>query len=246
MNRDSSTLVVIATYNEIENLPRLTDEVFRHASDVDVLVVDDNSPDGTGDWCDERAATDRRIHVIHRPGKLGLGSATITGLRYAIEHAYAYVLVMDADFSHHPRYIPALRARMNPDDGESAADVVIGSRYVKGGGVEGWPFGRRLASRAINAYARNLLGLGLRDCSGAFRCFRTELLKQIDFDAMHSQGYAFLEEILWHLKRKGARFGEEPIVFVDRQKGRSKINTREALAALWVILRLGLRNWAGR
>jgi len=246
MNRDSSTLVVIATYNEIGNLPRLTDEIFHHAPDVDILVVDDNSPDGTGGWCDERAATDQRIRVIHRPGKLGLGSATITGLRYAIEHAYPYVLVMDADFSHHPRHIPALRARMGPNDGESSVDVMIGSRYVKGGGVEGWPLGRRLASRAINAYARCLLGLRPRDCSGAYRCFRTDTLRQIDFGAMLSQGYSFLEELLWHLQRKDARFGEEPIVFVDRQKGRSKINTREVLAALWVIFRLGLRNWIGR
>lgn len=246
MNRDSSTLVVIATYNEIENLPQLIDEILHYAPDVDILVIDDNSPDGTGEWCDERAATDDRIRVIHRPGKLGLGSATVAGLCYAIEHAYAYVLVMDADFSHHPRYIPALRSRMDSDDAESSVDVMIGSRYVTGGDVEGWPIGRRLASRAINAYARCLLGLRIRDCSGAFRCFRTETLKRIDFDAMRSQGYSFLEELLWHLKRKGARFGEEPIVFVDRQKGRSKINTREALAALWVIFCLGLRNWLGR
>jgi len=243
MSHKSSTLVVIATYNEIENLPELTDEVFGHAPDVNVLVVDDNSPDGTGRWCDERVATDDRMHVIHRSGKLGLGTATIAGMRYAMEHGYGYVLIMDADFSHHPRYIPAMRAGMEDEHGESLVDVMIGSRYVKGGGVEGWPLRRRLMSRAINAYARCLLGLAIRDCSGAFRCFRTDVLDKVDFERIYSPGYAFLEEILWHLKRGGARFGETPIVFVDRQQGQSKINMREAVAALWAIFRLGVRNW---
>ncbi|MBC8876100.1 MAG: polyprenol monophosphomannose synthase [Planctomycetes bacterium] len=243
MSDDSTTLVVIATYNEIENLPQLSDEVFRYAPDVDVLVVDDNSPDGTGDWCDERASVDARLRVIHRSGKLGLGSATIAGMRYAMEHGYQYVLVMDADFSHHPKYIPAMRAGMEGDGNEPSVDVMIGSRYVTGGGVEGWPLRRRFMSRAINTYARCLLGLKIRDCSGAFRCFRTDVLRQFDFDAIHSSGYAFLEEILWHLKRRGARFRETPIVFVDRQQGQSKINMREAVAALWAIFRLGVRNW---
>lgn len=246
MSDESSTLVVIATYNEIENLPELTDEVFRYAPDVDLLVVDDNSPDGTGRWCDQRAAEDDRVRVIHRSGKLGLGSATIAGMGYAIEHGYAYVLIMDADFSHHPRYIPGIRAGMDGVDDKSPVDVMIGSRYVKGGGVQGWPLGRRLMSRAINAYARCLLGLKIRDCSGAFRCFRTEVLRQVDFDRIRSTGYSFLEEILWHLKRVGARFGETPIVFVDRRQGQSKINMGEALAALWAIFRLGVRNWLFR
>lgn len=245
MSDESSTLVVIATYNEIENLPELTDEVFRHAPDVDILVVDDNSPDGTGRWCDERAVVDDRICVIHRAGKLGLGSATIAGMSYAIDHGYTYVLIMDADFSHHPQHIPAMRAGVDREGGESSVDVMIGSRYVKGGRVEGWPFRRRLMSRAINTYARCLLGLAIRDCSGAFRCFRTDVLKRIDFERIHSSGYSFLEEILWHLKRSGARFGETPITFVDRQRGQSKINTREAVAALWAIFRLGVRNWLG-
>ena len=238
----SSTLVVVATYNEIENLPRLTDEIFRYAPDVDLLVIDDNSPDGTGRWCDERARTDGRVHVIHRPAKLGLGTATIAAFRYAIERGYRFVLVMDADFSHHPRYLPALRAAIDQADETGAVDVAIGSRYVPGGGVEGWPAGRRLMSRAINVYARGVLGLPVRDCSGAFRCYRTEVLKRIDLDAIRSRGYAYLEEILWHLRRAGARFREVPIVFVDRQQGRSKITVWEALGAVWNLLRLGLRN----
>jgi dolichol-phosphate mannosyltransferase len=147
---------------------------------------------------------------------------------------------MDADFSHPPRYLPQLLAGMDPADG-APVDVMIGSRYVPGGGVEGWPLRRHLMSRAVNCYARWMLGLTPKDCSGAFRCYRTELLRQLDFSAVRSRGYAFQEEILWHLARLGARFGETPIVFVDRQHGASKIDTGEALSALWVIFRLGLR-----
>ena len=243
------TLITVATYNEIENLPRLVDEIFCHAPDADLLVIDDNSPDGTGAWCDRRAADDPRVRCLHREGKLGLGSATIAGMKYAIEHGYRYVLNMDADFSHSPRYLPTLRAGMEPPGGPAggpaagpAIDVMIGSRYVPGGGVEGWPWRRHLMSRGVNAYARCLLGLPPKDCSGAFRCYRVELLARLDFDAVRSRGYSFQEEILWHLKRAGARFGETPIVFVDRLRGQSKINLREAIAALSIILALGIRS----
>jgi dolichol-phosphate mannosyltransferase len=152
---------------------------------------------------------------------------------------------MDADFSHHPRYLPALIAGMNPE-GSPPVDCMIGSRYVAGGGVEGWPLKRLLMSRAINLYARLLLGLSPRDCSGGYRCYRVELLKQLDFRQIRSRGYSFQEEILWLLKRHGARFGETPIVFADRARGASKINSREALAALGIICQLGMRNWLGR
>jgi len=146
------------------------------------------------------------------------------------------VLNLDADFSHDPRYLPALLAGMDQ------ADVMIGSRYVRGGGTPDWPLSRRLMSRALNAYARVLLGLSPCDCSGAFRCYRVALLQQIDFERIRSRGYAFQEEILWRLKRLGARFGETPIVFTDRRHGRSKINLREALTTLGIIFRLGVRN----
>lgn len=232
------TLVVIATYNEIENLPRLIDEVFQHASDVDVLVIDDNSPDGTGDWCDERSAEDGRVACLHRPGKLGLGSATIGGFRYAIEHQYDFVLTMDADFSHHPRFIPAMRGAV--EDAGSETDVAIGSRYVRGGGIAGWPPHRRVMSRAVNTYARMLLGLKVKDCSGAFRCYRVAVLKQLELDSVRSRGYSYLEEILWLLDRNGARFVETPITFVDRELGQTKINIREALLAVLLILRFGV------
>jgi dolichol-phosphate mannosyltransferase len=241
MNPHPRTLVAIATYNEIDNLPPLVDAIFDQAPHVDVLVVDDHSPDGTGRWCDERAAQDSRLRVIHRPGKLGLGTATLAAMRDAIDHDYDLLLTLDADFSHHPRYIPGLLRGMDAS-GAGTVDVLIGSRYVQGGGVRGWPLRRRLMSRLVNGYARCMLGLSPKDCSGAFRCFRVGALKQIDLDAVRSRGYAFFEEILWHLQRNGAQLAETPIVFVDRQQGRSKINVREAASALWSIFRLGLIN----
>ncbi len=232
------TLVVVATYNEIENLPRLVDEIFDHAPHVDLLVIDDNSPDGTGKWCDERAAEDARVRCLHRESKLGLGTATMAGFRFAIDHDYELVLTMDADFSHPPKHIPEILACI--EDESESADVVIGSRYTRGGGIEGWPFYRRLMSRAVNFYARWLLRLKPRDCSGAFRCYRMEMLRRIDLDEIRSRGYSYLEEILWRLNKLDARFAESPIVFVDRQAGQTKINTREAFVALLMILRFAL------
>jgi dolichol-phosphate mannosyltransferase len=245
MSNAEKTLVTVATYNEIENLPSLVEEIFRYARGVDVLVIDDNSPDGTGQWCDRRGEEDARVRCLHREGKLGLGTAIIAGMKYGIEHGYKYVLNMDADFSHHPKYIPDLLAGMEPREGV-VADVMIGSRYVPGGGVEGWPFVRHFMSRGVNFYARWLLGLKPKDCSGSFRCYRVEYLDKIDFADIRSRGYSFQEEILWHLKRSGAGFGETPIVFVDRQRGTSKIDSKEARAALRIILSLGVRNCLGR
>lgn len=238
MTDEAKTLVTLATYNERENLPTLVAEILRHSPEVDILVIDDNSPDGTGQWCDEFARTEPRLRCLHRAGKLGLGTATIAGLRHAIEHGYHLVVNMDADFSHHPRHLPELLAAMRA----LQVDCVIGSRYVPGGRIEGWPRKRLWMSRAVNFYARNWLGLTPRDCSGAFRCYRTELLRRIDFDAVQSRGYSFQEEILWLIKRHGGRFAETPIVFADRVKGSSKINRREAVEAVRVIFRLGLRN----
>ena len=241
MSHAGKTLVTIATYNEIENLPRLVDEIFRYAPEVEILVIDDNSPDGTGQWCDGKQAEDPRVQCLHRAGKLGLGTAILAGMKHAIEQGYGYVLNMDADFSHQPRYLPDLLAGMEPPGGP-LVDVMIGSRYIPGGGVEGWPLRRHLMSRGVNAYARWLLGLTPKDCSGGFRCYRTERLARLDFEAIRSRGYSFQEEILWHLKRLGARFGETHIVFADRQRGASKIDSREAVAALRIILGLGLRS----
>jgi dolichol-phosphate mannosyltransferase len=241
----NKTLVTVATYNEMENLPRLVEEIFRFAPQVDILVIDDNSPDGTGRWCDEQGAKNPRIFCLHRAGKLGLGTATMAGMKYAIEHGYSYVLNMDADFSHQPKYLPNFLGGMDPP-GQTPVDVMIGSRYIPGGGVEGWPWKRQLMSRAVNLYARNMLGLATRDCSGAFRCYRTEVLARLDFDAIRSRGYSFQEEILWRLRRLGARFRETPIVFVERQRGVSKIDGGEAVAAVRIIFALGMQHWLGR
>jgi dolichol-phosphate mannosyltransferase len=229
-----SLLVTLCTYNECENLPALIPEIWKFAPRADILVVDDNSPDGTGKIADEWAARDPRVHVLHRAGKMGLGTATLAGFRYAIEHDYVLVVNLDADFSHHPRYLPALLECLE------RVDVAIGSRYVAGGGVAGWGMRRKLMSRAINLYARTLLSLSTRDNSGAYRGYRVARLRQLDLDRFLSRGYAVQEELLYRCRRAGCTFAETPIVFDDRRYGRSKINAREAVTALWIILRLAL------
>lgn len=232
-------LVAVATYNEIETLPSLVDAIFDALPDADVLVVDDNSPDGTGDWADERAASDPRVSVIHREGKLGLGSATFAAMRHAIESGYEAVCTLDADWSHPPDRLPALLDLL------ATHDVAIGSRYVPGGAIEGWPLKRRVASRVVNVAARWLLRLPTRDSSGAFRAYRVDALRGFDFDAMRSTGYAYLEELLWRLKRRGATFAETPITFTERRAGASKINAAEVRAAVKLLLRLGFAEWFG-
>lgn len=239
--QSARTLVTVATYNERENLPLLVEEIFRYAPHVELLVIDDNSPDGTGQWCDEQAAVNSKIHCLHRSGKLGLGTAIVAGMQYGLEQGHDYVLNMDADFSHHPRYLPDLIAGMNPPD-QPPRDVMIGSRYVPGGKIEGWGFKRHFMSRSINLYSRWLLWLNPKDSSGSYRCYRTDLLRKIDFSKIRSRGYSFQEEILWLCRRARARMAETPITFVDRERGVSKIDHGEALAALRIILGLGLRN----
>ena len=245
MSNSTRTLVTIATYNEVDNLPRLFEAVLRILPEADVLVVDDNSPDGTGRWCDERAAAETRLRCLHRPGKLGLGTAMVAAMRYGIEHNYRYILNMDADYSHHPRYLPDLVAGMDPGAGP-AVDVMIGSRYVRGGRVEGWPLHRRLMSRVVNLWARCLLGVPAKDCSGSFRGYRVETLAKVDLDAIRSRGYSFYEEILFRLCRIGARVNETPITFTDRRHGTSKINPTEAFRAMIVLLQLGTQRLLGR
>jgi dolichol-phosphate mannosyltransferase len=233
-------LITLCTYNECENLPTLIPEIHAVAPDADILVIDDNSPDGTGRLVDEMGQSDPRIHCLHRAGKLGLGTATVAGFEYGIQHGYSQLINMDADFSHHPSYLPELRAGM------SEADVTIGSRYVPGGGVVGWNWVRHCMSRSINMYARLLLGLTNRDNSGSFRCYDVGLLAKIDFTQVRSRGYSFQEEILYMCRRAGCRFREIPIVFEDRRFGTSKINWKESVMAGWIILRLGIDRVSGR
>ncbi len=233
-------LVTVCTYNEKENLPSLITEIHIFAPDAHVLVVDDNSPDGTGQLADELAAKDSRVHVLHRAGKQGLGSATVAGFRYGVEHAYEQLINLDADFSHHPRYIPELRLCLE------SADVGIGSRYVPGGGVVGWSWVRHFMSGGINFYARLMLGLPNRDNSGSYRCYRVSKLALLDFDQVRSRGYSFQEEILYMCRSVGCCFREVPITFEDRRAGTSKINWKESVMALWIIFRLALDRITGR
>jgi len=241
MSAPAQTLVAIATYNELGTLPSLVEEVFRALPDAHILVVDDNSPDGTGRWCDQRAAEDPRLRCLHRSGKLGLGTALVKAMQHAVEHGYRYLVTMDADFSHPPERLADLLGGMGSPD-RPAADVMIGSRYTPGGRIEGWPWGRHMMSRAVNFLSRWVLGLSPKDCSSGYRCYRTDLLARLDFAAIHSFGYSFEEEVLWRLKRLGATFGEVPIAFVNRRQGTSKVNLRELLSSAWVLVRLAAGN----
>ena len=206
---------------------------------ADVLVIDDNSPDGTGQLADELAAADRRIHVLHRPGKLGLGTATLAAMRFAMEQDYELLVNLDADFSHHPRYLPALLSGM------AAHDVMIGSRYVSGGGCENWPIKRRLMSWGVNTLSRVLLRLPVHDTSGAYRCYRIARLREVPLEKIVSRGYSFQEELLYLCRRAGLRFGETPIIFADRRAGTSKVNTREAVRSMSLLVYLGVKAFFG-
>jgi dolichol-phosphate mannosyltransferase len=237
----SRLLVSLATYNEAENLRPLVAEIRQYVPDAAILIIDDNSPDGTGPIADQLQTELPEIHVIHRPGKLGLGTAVLTGMRFALAHGFDYFLNLDADGSHPPRFIPALVAGMDQHD------VMIGSRYVPGGGVEGeFNLKRKFMSTGINLYARLLLGLKSKDNSGSFRCYRVAKLAQIDFDRIRSRGYSFMEEILFWCQEVGCRIGETPILFENRRAGSSKINTKEAVQALRIILQLGVARALGR
>ncbi len=234
-------LVSLATYNEAGNLRPLVEAIRQHAPEANVLIIDDNSPDGTGRIADELRETLPDVHVIHRSGKLGLGTATLAAIRFAIDNNFNYLLNLDADFSHPPRFISALLAGM------ADHDVMIGSRYVPGGGVEGgFTFKRRFMSSGINTYARLTLGLTTKDNSGAFRCYRVSKLAQINLNRVRSRGYSFQEEILFWCKSVGCRIGETPILFENRREGTSKINGKEAASALWILLVLGFERLTGQ
>ena len=232
-------LVSLATYNERDNLPPLVAEIHRHAPHADVLVIDDGSPDGTGRLADELAAADPRVRVIHRAGKLGLGTALLTAMRYAIDNGYDLLQNLDADFSHPPRYLPGLLAGMDRHD------VMIGSRYVRGGGTENWPLARRLISKTVNALVRFLFRMPVRDASGAFRCYRVAHLKKARLEETISRGYSFQQEVLFRVYRTGAKLGELPIIFENRRHGSSKVNAKEAVRSMATILYLGVQNFFG-
>jgi dolichol-phosphate mannosyltransferase len=228
-------LVSTATYNERDNLADLIAAIHAELPHADVLVIDDNSPDGTGELADELSRADGRIQVLHRAGKLGLGTAILTGMRYAIDRGYDLFLNLDADFSHPPRYLPWLLAGMRDHD------VMIGSRYVAGGGSANWPWTRQLISRTVNLFVRLSLRMPVRDASGGFRCYRVNLLREARIEAVRSRGYSFQQEVLYRCHRAGARIGEFPIVFENRKAGASKVNLRETVRSLSMLGWLGMR-----
>ena len=227
-------LVSVATYNEAENIESLLGSIRQYVKNADILVVDDGSPDGTGQIVDRLAKTDPKIRVIHRTGKLGLGTAMLRAIEHAISNQYDLLLTMDADFSHHPSYIPAILGGMKNKD------VMIGSRYVPGGSVRNWPFTRKMMSHGVNLFARGMFGLRAKDTSGAFRCYRVPMLACAGLKRMESLGYSFLEELLHRCNQVGARIGETPIIFENRRNGTSKVNFVEAFRSLGILMRLGL------
>lgn len=227
--------VVIPTYNEKENIQRLVSEILALPVDARVIVVDDNSPDGTGQLVDALAAKESRLIPIHRPGKLGLGTAHIAGMRGAMAAGLEPIITMDADFSHHPRYIPdLLRALQN-------YDVAIGSRYVRGGGMEGRDAKLRAVSRGANLFARTMLGLKATDCTAGFRAYRRAVLDSINLDHIFSNGYSFLIEMMFVCQSHGWKIGETPIIYQDRRAGKSKISRTEIYKATYTVLRLFYR-----
>lgn len=232
------TLVALATYDERENLPRLLDAVWK-ACDVDVLVIDDHSPDGTGDLADARAQRDDRLTVVHRPAKAGVASAHLLAFRHALSHGYERVVEMDADFSHPPEDVPRLIAA------SAKTDVVLGSRMTPGARVVGRSWVRKALTRFGCAYARAVLGLHVRDCTGGFRCSTRAALSRLPLDEITSEGYGFQIELNCAWERGGTRIAEIPIVFRDRTLGRSKISLGILLEAFAIVPRLRLRGAAG-
>lgn len=230
----STVLVSLCTYNERENVEALIPEIFHFLPEATILVVDDNSPDGTGTYVAELTMQNPRIRVLRRPGKLGLGTAIVAAFRYAIEQGFEHIINLDADFSHPPRFLPDLYAQ------REHYDVVIGSRYVPGGQVEGWGAKRHIMSQGINLYAKLLLGLKSRDNSGSYRCYRVSKLAEVDWSRSQAKGFAFQEEVLYRLRLAGATFIEIPICFEERRHGTSKISWKEAVYAGWDLLKIRL------
>ena len=232
-------LVVIPTYNERENIVNITREVLSVSEHAEVLVIDDNSPDGTGKVADEMAAASHRVHVMHRAGKMGLGSAYIAGFRYALENGYDFVMEMDADFSHDPREIP------NFLDAARGADVVVGSRYIGGVRILNWPIKRLLLSYSASVYTRMITGLKLLDCTSGFKCFRREVLEALDLGRVHSDGYSFQIEMSFLCQKKGFTLKEIPIVFTERKEGHSKMSGGIIYEALFIVWLLKIKSILG-
>ena len=225
-------IVVVPTYNERQNIDALLEASLGLPIGIHVLVVDDGSPDGTGSRVDEWSRRNARVGVIHRPKKMGLGTAYIAGFSRALSEGFEAVIEMDADFSHRPSYVPELLAKA------ADFDLVIGSRFVAGGGTSGWGLHRRLLSEGANVFARGMLGLKVRDCTAGFRCYTAAALGRIDFTSVLAEGYSFQVEMLFRILKSGGRVAEIPIIFEERRHGRSKISRTEVFKAIGTVLRL--------
>ncbi len=234
------SLIIIPTYKEKENIERLVRTLFDLGQEIEILIVDDNSPDGTGDTADRLVAQDSRIHVLHRPGKLGLGSAYIQGFKFALDHGYDLIFEMDADFSHDPSYIPHFLEKIKE------CDLVLGSRYVQGVNVINWPMSRLLLSYFANFYTRIITGLPIKDATGGFKCYRRSVLQAIDLDNVKSDGYSFQIEMTFKCWKKGFRITEIPIIFYERQRGHSKMSKKIVREAVVMVWRLRLLSLLGR
>jgi len=239
VEKKHEVLIIVPTYNERENLPLLLEAVFGQVPEVDILVVDDSSPDGTGDLADELGAKDSRVHVMHRTEKEGLGKAYVAGFKWALARHYAYIFEMDCDFSHRPEHLPEFLAAI-PE-----ADLVLGSRRIPGGGTEGWGASRKLISWGGSFYARSVLGLPYQDLTGGFKCFRREVLEALDLDDLYSYGYCFQIELTYRAHLKGFRVLEIPIIFPDRTRGESKMSGaifKEAFFTVWKLRKQARRS----
>ena len=226
--------IVIPTYNEAQNIQRLLDSISKIITEYNIVIVDDNSPDGTGKIVENIMKNDNKIYLIKRAKKLGLGSAYIKGFKYAFNLDAKYILSMDSDFSHDPKYIPEFIKKIQN------ADVVVGSRYITGGGVS-WALHRKILSKGANLLARTLLRLKVHDVTGAYRLYKTSVLKSINLDKIKSDGFSFLEEILFYCKKKKAKMVETPIFFNDRRKGKSKLSKKEIIKFFITLIRLMLK-----
>ena len=231
----SQVLVIVPTYNERDNLPHIVAAVHEHLGEADLLIVDDNSPDGTGALADELAAKDAKVHVLHRAGKQGLGTAYVAGFKWALSRGYQFLFEMACDFSHDPKYLPIMLARAR-----AGADLVLGSRYVDGGGTVNWGPMRKFISRGGSLYARTILGVGVRDLTGGFKCFRRATLEKLDLDSVSAQGYGFQIEMTYRAVKHGLRVEEVPIIFVDRRVGQSKMSKKIFLEAFTLVWKLRL------
>jgi dolichol-phosphate mannosyltransferase len=230
------TVVIVPTYNEKDNLPSIVERVMRHPNHIDLLVVDDSSPDGTGKIADEISARNPRVHVLHRAEKNGLGRAYCAGFKWALERDYEFIFEMDGDFSHNPDDIPAfLAAAQN-------ADLVLGSRYKDGIRVINWPLRRLMLSMGAGKYVRLITGMQISDPTGGYKCFRRSALQSFDLDAVRSNGYSFQIEMTHKLWRQGMRIAEVPIIFTDRFQGSSKMSKKIVYEALWMVWRLWFQN----